>query len=503
MLSASPFCSTSDDAPAVEMSATEPTSTAQRLARLELMNIALAARLEILEGPGTSEERKEGEAAKAVAAVAVLPKELSEEEKREEHVRRAKQELAEALEEQLRESYYGRVQVSLLYLSRKCARGEPLRPAHVLFVLAKFALVFCLCFLQNIALAVVMDEQVLYAEASDDRFTNGIDDLAHNFYFVYRASLNKIPVPVSALIFLSVFVVALSMLSEVRSVTTLFLAHVDTAEALALPRAAGGSSQSALSTVFWTLSHLIHMLRMGLICSFIVSSSFLIGCSDGPAQILLNSVAMLFILDVDDLLAKALDAPWKSQVGESTTAPRPHTLPSPLSSLAPRGSVGPELLPAREPRARRDGGRAVRPHRRAHRPAQARPFPARRVGDLPVFGHGARALGRAHHAGGPQPRQQQHPAGDPGDGVDLSRRVPPAHRGRRRALHHEPAVRGPAKAFARQGGRVHRVRARDDTRFRVVASRQFLDLVRCARMEGSRELERARVLSERQLDPRH
>ena len=27
--------------------------------------------------------------------------------------------------------------------------------------------------------AVVMDEQVLYAEASDDRFTNGIDDLAH------------------------------------------------------------------------------------------------------------------------------------------------------------------------------------------------------------------------------------------------------------------------------------------------------------------------------------
>ena len=158
-----------------------------------------------------------------------------------------------------------------------------------------------------------MDEQVLYAEASDDRFTNGIDDLAHNFYFVYEASLNKIPVPVSALIFLSVFVVALSMLSEVRSVTTLFLAHVDTAEALALPRCAGGASRSVFSTVFWTLSHLIHLLRMGLICSFIVSSSFLIGCSDGPAQILLNSVAMLFILDVDDLLAKALDAPWKSQ----------------------------------------------------------------------------------------------------------------------------------------------------------------------------------------------
>ena len=103
---------------------------------------------------------------KAVAAVAVLPKELSEEEKREEHVRRAKQELAEALEEQLRESYYGRVQVSLLLLSRKCARGEPLRPAHVLFVLAKFALVFCLCFLQNIALAVVMDEQVRERERS-------------------------------------------------------------------------------------------------------------------------------------------------------------------------------------------------------------------------------------------------------------------------------------------------------------------------------------------------
>ena len=82
MLSASPFCGASDDASALEMSATEPTSTAQRLARLELMNIALAARLEILEGPAPSDERKEGEPAAAAPpskagappAAAALPK---------------------------------------------------------------------------------------------------------------------------------------------------------------------------------------------------------------------------------------------------------------------------------------------------------------------------------------------------------------------------------------------------------------------------------------------
>ena len=85
-----------------------------------------------------------------------------EEETRAEHVR----ELAEALEEQLRESYYGRVQVSLLLLAHKSARGEPLRAAHVLFVLSKFGLVLFLCFLQNIALAVVMDEQVRERERS-------------------------------------------------------------------------------------------------------------------------------------------------------------------------------------------------------------------------------------------------------------------------------------------------------------------------------------------------
>ena len=177
MLSASPFCGASDDASALEMSATEPTSTAQRLARLELMNIALAARLEILEGPAPSDERKEGEpapaappskagappAAAAAAAAVALPKPPpSEEETRAEHVR----ELAEALEEQLRESYYGRVQVSLLLLAHKSALGEPLRAAHVLFVLSKFGLVFFLCFLQNIALAVVMDEQVRERERS-------------------------------------------------------------------------------------------------------------------------------------------------------------------------------------------------------------------------------------------------------------------------------------------------------------------------------------------------
>ena len=173
MLSASPFCGASDDASALEMSATEPTSTAQRLARLELMNIALAARLEILEGPAPSDERKEGEPAAAAppskagappaAAAAALPKPPpSEEETRAEHVR----ELAEALEEQLRESYYGRVQVSLLLLAHKSALGEPLRAAHVLFVLSKFGLVFFLCFLQNIALAVVMDEQVRERERS-------------------------------------------------------------------------------------------------------------------------------------------------------------------------------------------------------------------------------------------------------------------------------------------------------------------------------------------------
>ena len=123
------------------------------------------------------DERKEGEpapaappskaggapAAAAAAAAAALPKPPpSEEETRAEHVR----ELAEALEEQLRESYYGRVQVSLLLLAHKSALGEPLRAAHVLFVLSKFGLVFFLCFLQNIALAVVMDEQVRERERS-------------------------------------------------------------------------------------------------------------------------------------------------------------------------------------------------------------------------------------------------------------------------------------------------------------------------------------------------
>ena len=338
-----------------------------------------------------------------------------------------------------------------------------------------------------------MDEQVLYAEASDDRFTNGIDDLAHNFYFVYEASLNKIPVPVSALIFLSVFVVALSMLSEVRSVTTLFLAHVDTAEALALPRAAGGSSQSALSTVFWTLSHLIHMLRMGLICSFIVSSSFLIGCSDGPAQILLNSVAMLFILDVDDLLAKALDAPWKSQ-----SFFQPESREREAMVREQFGRIAARVVRLRLGRFLHGAsaiylfsvmglvlwGALLMQKDLSHGDNNIRPA-------IPVMGADPPRVSGS----GMNTEAEEAPSLPPsGDGVDLPRRVPAAHRGRRRALPHEPAARGPARALGRQSGRVHRVRARDDARVRVVAPRQLLDLVRRARVEGARQLERARVL---------
>ena len=63
-------------------------------------------------------------------------------------------------------------------------------------------------------------------------------------------------------------------------------------------------------TVLWLAAHFTHLLRIGVVVQFTIASSFLIGCSDGPAQILLNSVAALFILDCDDLLAAAFDAPW-------------------------------------------------------------------------------------------------------------------------------------------------------------------------------------------------
>ena len=50
---------------------------------------------------------------------------------------------------------------------------------------------------------------------------------------------------------------------------------------------------------------------------FIVSSSFLIGNSDGPSQILLNSVAALFVLDADKLLAECFSTPWKQRTAEA------------------------------------------------------------------------------------------------------------------------------------------------------------------------------------------
>ena len=240
------------------------------------------------------------------------------------------QTLAETMLDELNETYYGRVQIGVLFIALNCALGEPPSWGALLEMGGKLCGVLCVIFLQLVAFVSIMDEQVLLAGLSDDRFATG-DDSPHNFRYAYAYGLLDLPMPVLGIVLFSVIMVTFSVLRELRSIMIGYLVLTDIADELAgasesesLPAAIlsrrFSSSKSIVALCVWALAHGVHMLRVGLLVQFVVSSSFLIGCSDGPAEILLNSVAALFILDADDLLAECFTPPWKDRHDEARVA---------------------------------------------------------------------------------------------------------------------------------------------------------------------------------------
>ena len=234
--------------------------------------------------------------------------------------------------DEINESSYSRVQLELLYLAHRVARGDGCAYRDVAYSFGSLAGSLATMFLQFIAFSVIGDEQALrsnFASVDDDRFTMGQDDAPHSFRFAYERAAGGLPLPTLALLVFCTGMVALYTLNELRSIMTAFLVLRAQAGDALLPfgvllrgRALELPFVSRVcAALCWHGAHAIHLLRLGMVLQFVMSTAHLIGCSDGPADILLNSVAALFILDADDLIAQASGrAPWSGVHGQREAA---------------------------------------------------------------------------------------------------------------------------------------------------------------------------------------
>ena len=234
--------------------------------------------------------------------------------------------------DEINESSYSRVQLQLLYLAHRVARGDGSPYRDVAYSFGSLAGSLATMFLQFIAFSVIGDEQALrsnFASVDDDRFTMGQDDAPHSFRFAYERAAGGLPLPTLALLVFCTGMVALYTLNELRSIMTAFLVLRAQAGDALLPFGALLRVRAlelpfvsrVCAALCWHGAHAIHLLRLGMVLQFVMSTAYLIGCSDGPADILLNSVAALFILDADDLIAQAGGrAPWSGVHGQREAA---------------------------------------------------------------------------------------------------------------------------------------------------------------------------------------
>ena len=234
--------------------------------------------------------------------------------------------------DEINESSYSRVQLELLYLAHRVARGDGCAYRDVAYSFGSLAGSLATMFLQFIAFSVIGDEQALrsnFASVDDDRFTMGQDDAPHSFRFAYERAAGGLPLPTLALLVFCTGMVALYTLNELRSIMTAFLVLRAQAGDALLPFGALLRVRAlelpfvsrVCAALCWHGAHAIHLLRLGMVLQFVMSTAYLIGCSDGPADILLNSVAALFILDADDLIAQASGrAPWSGVHGQREAA---------------------------------------------------------------------------------------------------------------------------------------------------------------------------------------
>lgn len=199
-------------------------------------------------------------------------------------------------------SYYGYVLLMLVSESTNPSCGSSAR--QMMLCMMNFLFGIFLLFLQITTSWAIVNALNQTSAAMDDdiwvdKFAPGGSDDPHSFTFVYLHKFMGMPFPTFVVLLFSYLMLGGNILSELRQMVisfTFLKCSFDDVQPGIHPK------------VIFFCGHVFHFIRICMIISFCISLMFLVGLSDGPFNILLNSLASAFILETDDALGAVLSA---------------------------------------------------------------------------------------------------------------------------------------------------------------------------------------------------
>ena len=265
-----------------------------------------------------------GDEDKALAAEAHDEAALAELPSTEEDRERMRDELNENFAGAI-ESYYGLVQAKLLW-----ARYSNVAAWRVCL---HFCSATSLIFMTLVALHSVKDFTELIAEWDDDElFGMGNRNQYTYFHHVYD-QIYWVALPTAFTLVLCSFVVGLTLAEKIRDMIATYMLICRQVYGSGGGTGAGAwmPPPAALAALF------LHQMRVCLVVQFVVATSVLIGTGDGAFNVMLNSLAVSFLLDVDDQIVSCMTAfmpsptrgphlskLWEPKVNYLVTKPEKH-----------------------------------------------------------------------------------------------------------------------------------------------------------------------------------
>ena len=116
-----------------------------------------------------------------------------------------------------------------------------------------------------------------------------------------RHRIHQLPLPTIIVLFFSWMMLAGSIVSALRQMVISFTL---------LKSAFSYVQKDFMARMVYMCAHIFHFVRICMVMSFSISLMFLVGLSDGPFNILLNSLASVFILEADQNFASLITGVW-------------------------------------------------------------------------------------------------------------------------------------------------------------------------------------------------
>lgn len=166
---------------------------------------------------------------------------------------------------------------------------------------------FAIMFLQAMALETVHTGIRIVGQVTDDDYfvsnisPSGSDD-PKVYRLIYQKKVNGLPLGTIVLLIFSFGILGVALVSEVRQIVlTYTLLHEHWAQS---------SRRWSLKVLWLFVSEAQLLFRICIYILFCEASMWLLGFSDGPFNLVLNALAIQFIVDCDDAVAKIARERW-------------------------------------------------------------------------------------------------------------------------------------------------------------------------------------------------